>query len=148
MWKRLSFGANKTDEEFDLENDIITEEYCSRFLIKPSSHFYVALNKWLEKCPKEWLQRFLDCDALQLMFSTLNFMGLKKASFSDAVIELEIVRSIKLILNSLTGIEYLINLHDEHCLMGSLVLGKLRNGRPEIFRKKQYKISHRKLGFP
>ena len=139
MWKRLSFGANKTDEEFDLENDIITEEYCSRFLIKPSSHFYVALNKWLEKCPKEWLQRFLDCDALQLMFSTLNFMGLKKASFSDAVIELEIV--------SLTGIEYLINLHDEHCLMGSLVLGKLRNGRPEIFRKKQYKISHRKLGF-
>ena len=124
MWKRFNLLRDSTDSQYDFENDTVDDEYCEKLLSKPSSKTYAALNKWLENCPKEWIENFLDAGALHFMFSTLNFMGLKKAKFSDAVIELEIIRSIKLILNSLVGIEYLINFNEEHALMGSLVLGE------------------------
>lgn len=125
MWKRkFNFVTINAKKIYDFEHDHLDKEYCENLLVKPSSEVYAALNKWLQNSPKEWLEQFLDCGALQLMFNTLNFMGLKKTSFSEAVIELEIMRAIKLILNSRTGIEYLINLHEDHYLIGSLVLGK------------------------
>ena len=109
-----------TYEELNFDNHDLDVEYCEKLLLEPSSQNYASLNNYLKKCSNEWLEDFLECNALQLMFSTLHFMNMKKhlqetTHFTDAVIELEIIRSVKLILNNQVGINYLIN-GDEYLL--------------------------------
>ena len=124
-WKRASVTLAPTLKAItsqDLGDAKLDYNYCHTLLSKPSSQTYAALNKWLKECSSEWLDEFLDCNALQTMFATLSFMGMKEnAKFADAVIELQIIAVVKTILNSKVGMTYLID--DQPVLMQEMIFG-------------------------
>ena len=124
LWKRVSnsVAKNENNSFVDFEGVSLTEEFCEKILTKPDSKTYATLNKWLLACSNEWLKEFLQCNSLKMIFSTLNFMGMKKANFSDAVIELQIISVIKTVINTTVGIEFLI---DDSDLIFSLAYGRL-----------------------
>lgn len=125
-WSKLSIFKRKSvpEKALNLDEVELDVDYCRELLCEPSSQNFATLNNYLNRCTTEWLQSFLECNALNMMLGTLEFMGLRKnASFADAVIELEIVRSIKLILNTKTGIQYLTDTDPD--LVESMVLSKL-----------------------
>lgn len=127
-WNRISAKLKPAETlneltSQDVGNAKLDVSYCEQLLCKPSSQNYAALNKWLEKCPREWMEEFLDCNALQYMFATLDIMGSKQnGSFSDAVIQLQIISSIKTVLNSKVGMDYLID--DDTQLVQQMMNGK------------------------
>lgn len=86
-----------------------TEEFLQTILCNPSTQSCTSLTQWLKSCSVEWISQFLDSNGLRLMFATLGYMSMKEnAKFADTVIELEIIRSIKCVINSVVGMEYLI----------------------------------------
>ena len=124
LWRRVSNSVAKKENNsaIDFEGISLTEEFCENILTKPDSKTYATLNKWLLSCSNEWLQEFLQCNSLKMIFSTLNFMGMKKANFFDAVIELQIINVIKTVINTTIGIEFLI---DDSDLIFNLAYGRL-----------------------
>lgn len=126
VWNRISRSFKKADDDIidreELMNAEIDVEFCERLLSKPSSRNYASLNSFLKTCKSAWLREFLECNALGIMFSSLGFQGLRKnASFSDAVIQLELVQIIKTVLNHPVGMEFII---DDEDLVRQLALGR------------------------
>lgn len=115
-WRKLSDSINKDTVPLKSDDfETVGTDYlqCQALLYKHSSTNYAALNAYLSRCTKEWLERFLDCDVLNVMFNILKEMGSKKfAKFTDTVLELQIITVIKSILNNTAGIEYLLNQED------------------------------------
>jgi len=107
----------------DFEDADLTEDYVRSLLSDPSSQTYSALNQWLKVCSGEWITDFLNCHGLKFMFAGLTYMNLKAShKFTDTVTQLEIVRCIKSVINSIVGIEFLVNSNDD--LMSVMVLCK------------------------
>ena len=119
--KKLTEDSHATISDF--EDADLTEEYVRYLLSDPSSQTYCALNQWLKLCSSEWIGDFLNCHGLKFMFAGLTFMNLKSShKFTDTVTQLEIVRCIKSVINSVVGIEFLVNSNDD--LMSVMVLCK------------------------
>ena len=120
-WNKVTSVQPNFEDTFneDVELDI---KYCRKILSRASAQNYAALNKWLKKCSSEWLEKFLECRSLEMMFSMLDFMGIKQnSSISDTVLQLSVIHSIKHILNSVIGIKYLLENQE---LVDSLTLSK------------------------
>ena len=118
-----SFTQNKheTSSE-DFENIGIDYEKCRDVLQKQSSRNYAALKSYLSRCTTDWLKNLLACNALRIMFDLFTEMGSKRnANFTDTVLELQIISVVKAVLNTATGLEYLLNEVD---VIIQLVLGK------------------------
>lgn len=111
-WGKVKVLANDHQNgpvSIDFASAMPTEEFLQRILFDPSLHHYASLNQWLKVCPIDWLKQFLDGNGIRLMFAALSYMSMKgNARFADAVVELEIIRSIKCVINSVVGMEYLI----------------------------------------
>ena len=78
----------------------------------------------LKKGSSKFIEQILqECDALQLMFDALAALSLKHiGSFSDTILQLEIVRAVKMILNNPIGIVYLIE--EDRGFVSDLAFGK------------------------
>lgn len=115
-WGKLSKAVQKNENQLksdDFESVGKDYEQCQALLRKQSSKNYAALHAHLTRCTKQWLERFLECDALTVMFNLLTEMGSKQRSnFTDTVLELQVITVIKAILNNATGMEFLLREED------------------------------------
>lgn len=126
-WGKLS-KVVRHDGQLDADEfESVGKDYerCQALLRKHSSKNYAALNAYLARCTKEWLKRFLECDALEVMFDLIADMGSKRCSnFIDTVLELQVITVIKSILNNATGMEYLLTEEDVviHLVFGKFII--------------------------
>lgn len=88
----------------------------------PSTSTYTMLHIWLKKCPFSWIRDFLDNKALQVMLKTLAVTVAFRPSFTDIILQIELVKCIKTILNREDGLDYLTT--ENPVLITELVYGK------------------------
>ena len=77
--KVISFQKRrKSDALQDLENGDLDIDQYKKVLLKSTIFNYADLNVWLKKCSSEWLQQFLECNAMDVIFDALNSISTKK----------------------------------------------------------------------
>ena len=102
---------------WDVESELVI-----KFLTLPNARNYTALRRQLEKCDAVWMTEFLEHDGLEIMFSALRQMAQRSyMKFADAVLQLELIRCIKAVMNSKVGMEFVID-HGE--MVHKLTLGE------------------------
>ncbi|XP_035681246.1 inverted formin-2-like isoform X1 [Branchiostoma floridae] len=75
----------------------------------PSVKTYSALKKKLASCDSEWMLGFLEEDGLGILFESLEKLSQKGfASFADAFVQLECVGCVKAVMNSKTGLDFIV----------------------------------------
>eukprot|EP00058_Branchiostoma_floridae_P002828 XP_002588316.1 hypothetical protein BRAFLDRAFT_122887 [Branchiostoma floridae] len=75
----------------------------------PSVKTYSALKKKLASCDSEWMLGFLEEDGLGILFESLEKLSQKGfASFADAFVQLECVGCVKSVMNSKTGLDFIV----------------------------------------
>ncbi|XP_065059363.1 inverted formin-2-like [Rhopilema esculentum] len=103
-------GKDKEDELLNNLSEInwnVDSELVIKFLTIPTAKNYTALRRQLEICDAEWMTEFLAHDGLEVMFSALRQMSERSyIKFVDAVLQLELVRCIKAVMNSKIGMEF------------------------------------------
>ncbi|XP_076038925.1 inverted formin-2-like [Oratosquilla oratoria] len=109
--KRLSVSTLHEDlAQGNLSN--WNPETCVTLLRMPCVTNYSGMMKLMEKAPKEWLEEFLDLDGLGVLFESLERLSDRGfSSIADALLQLECVRCVKAVMNSTTGLEYLVREH-------------------------------------
>ena len=118
-------GKDKEDELLNNLSEInwnVDSELVIKFLTIPTAKNYTALRRQLENCDAEWMTEFLAHDGLEVMFSALRQMSERSyIKFVDAVLQLELVRCIKAVMNSKIGMEFV---SDNGEMVHKLTLGK------------------------
>ena len=131
LWKAIRRASSVNAIEFKIEN-VVSEEgellnaaAVRKLLQKPSVKSYTSFMICLKKGSAKFVEQILqECDALQLMFDALAALSMKSiGSFTDTILQLAIVRALKMILNSSVGIVYLIN--EDRGFVSDLAYGKL-----------------------
>ena len=108
-------------EEGELLNAAAVRKLLQKPTVKSYTYFMICLKKGSTKFVEQILQ---ECDALQLMFDALAALSMKSiGSFTDTILQLEIVRALKMILNSSVGIVYLID--EDRGFVSDLAYGKM-----------------------
>ncbi len=130
-WKKLAKRLSSKDDKDgaeDLSSNLdnidwdVDSELVIKFLTLPSSKNYAALRRQLEKCRPEWMTEFLSHDGLNLIFIALRQMAERSyIRFADAVLQLELVRCIKAVMNSKVGMEFVV---ENGVLVHNLILGE------------------------
>ena len=84
-------------------------ESCVTSLTVPSVSTFTRLRRRLSSCKREWIARYLDAKGLDILLETFDQLCRKGIStLSDVFIQLECVACIKAIMNSQTGLDYII----------------------------------------
>ncbi|XP_033103460.1 inverted formin-2-like isoform X2 [Anneissia japonica] len=115
MWKRAKDKLFSNEDSTDgggsaanLENS--DPELCIQLLRIPSIQNYSGLKKRITTADPEWMQNFLEMDGLDVLLSTLERLSDHKSSgIANAYLQLGIVGVIKAILNSKTGMEFIVD---------------------------------------
>ena len=108
-------------ENLDQINWNVDSELVIKFLTIPTAKNYTALRRQLENCSGPWMTEFLEHDGLEIMFSAMRQMSERSyVKFADAVLQLELVRCIKAVVNSKVGMEFVTNHGD---MVHKLALG-------------------------
>ena len=88
----------------------------------PSVQMFYALRTCLESCSDSWLHEFLELDGLQSLLDSLIQMTAKGfTSFSDAIHQLDCLACVRAVLNTNTGLDFMVR-HDMYT--PKLSLGK------------------------
>ncbi|XP_066464242.1 inverted formin-2 isoform X2 [Eleutherodactylus coqui] len=94
--------------EANLEN--ADPELCIRLLQIPSVVNYSGLKKRLESSDDNWMVQFLELSGLDLLLEALDRLSGRGVSrISDALLQLTCINCVRTIMNSHTGIEYIVN---------------------------------------
>ena len=108
-------------DNLDQINWNVDSELVIKFLTIPTAKNYTALRRQLENCSGSWMTEFLEHDGLEIMFSAMRQMSERSyVKFADAVLQLELVRCIKAVVNSKVGMEFVTNHGD---MVHKLALG-------------------------
>ncbi|EDO35346.1 predicted protein [Nematostella vectensis] len=109
-WSSLKRQLSGNDTNKSLSDDA-TPDLCIRLLRFPSVGNFSGLKTKLKKSSSEWMGEFLCLDGMSVLLSALERVGSRAARsshFCDAVLQLECVCCIKAVMNSRTGLEYMI----------------------------------------
>lgn len=87
-------------------------ELCIQLLRIPSINNYTGLKKRIQTGSTEWLEGFLELDGLGVLLDVVERLSLRGLSFTDAYLQVEIVGCIKAVMNSKTGMDFLIESTD------------------------------------
>ena len=114
MFKKLAQRVSKANrpEELDLldhggnlENS--EPELCIRLLQLPTLHNYTGLKKRIMNSDREWLQRFLELDGLDVLLESVVRLSSRGMNLAYAYLQIEVVNCIKAVMNSKAGLEYI-----------------------------------------
>lgn len=78
----------------------------------PTVPNYAGVRKLIENASTLWMEDFLNRDGLAVLFSSLEKLSAKSqlsGSFSNAVLQLEVVFAVRAVVNSKVGLEYLLS---------------------------------------
>ncbi|MEE6493857.1 hypothetical protein FKM82_016955 [Ascaphus truei] len=110
-WNRLKKKLAPQDSaqsEGNLEN--AEPELCIRLLQIPSVVNYSGLKKRLESSDDNWMVQFLELSGLDLLLGALDRLSGRGVSrISDALLQLTCINCVRAIMNSHTGIEYIVS---------------------------------------
>ncbi|XP_038633939.1 inverted formin-2-like isoform X2 [Scyliorhinus canicula] len=106
--KEKTAASNTDNTEANLEN--AEPELCIRLLQVPTVVNYSGLRKRLENSSNDWMVQFLELSGLDLLLEALNRLsGRGVARISDALLQLTCVKCVRAVLNSSSGIDYIVN---------------------------------------
>jgi len=106
------------------DGSLLNAAAVRKLLQKPSVKSYTSFLICLRKGSMKFIEQIIqECDAFQLMFDALAALSLKTiGSFTDTILQLEIVRAVKMVLNSKVGLNYLIE--EERGFVSDLAYGR------------------------
>ncbi|XP_072171506.1 inverted formin-2-like [Diadema setosum] len=87
-------------------------ELCIQLLRIPSINNYTGLKKRIQTGSTEWLEGFLELDGLEVLLDVVERLSGRGMSIADAYLQVEIVGCIKAVMNSQTGMDFLIDSTD------------------------------------
>ncbi|GCB60512.1 hypothetical protein scyTo_0006881 [Scyliorhinus torazame] len=106
--KEKAGASNADNTEANLEN--AEPELCIRLLQVPTVVNYSGLRKRLENSSNDWMVQFLELSGLDLLLEALDRLsGRGVARISDALLQLTCVKCVRAVLNSSSGIDYIVN---------------------------------------
>ena len=105
--------SNKCEEERQQETAALSNEadpeLCIRLITRPNVQNYSGIKARIQKSTVLWMEEFLMLGGLEALFLSLERLSDKEiCSFIDAFIQLEAVQCIKAVMNSKTGLDYMI----------------------------------------
>lgn len=111
-------------DQMDRKNQPVS--YFYDLLENPCSRNYAIVVSKLENSTTTFINEFLDCGALFLVFDSIFDLNTKRnLRFCDTVIIAQMVKCVKIVLNSAAGIDYII---EDGEMMNSLLLGMVIDG--------------------
>ena len=119
-WKKVA--EDLTANEINIHVEDIEPELFIRFQHLPTLKTYSGLLKKLKDASDQWMLEFLQLGGLSIFFEVLGKLsdrGLLR--FTDAFLQLECVQCIKTVLNSETGLKFMVQ---SEGLTRQLVIGK------------------------
>ncbi|KAL5011361.1 hypothetical protein ScPMuIL_009912 [Solemya velum] len=112
LTKKMSFGDSFkrkiTETLHHIDFETCDPAICVDLLKAPSIQLLGGLKKKFKNADSEWVDGFLDHGGLDALLDCVDVLGCRRMSqLSDALLVLECVASIKSIMNSKQGLEYL-----------------------------------------
>jgi len=111
-WKNVQrkLTNDKNDSSIGFASNI-EPELCVFLLNIPSVQNFTRLKSKLRSSSTSWMEGFLNFGGLEVLFEGLRRLSGKRLRFVDAFVLLECVNCIKEVMNSKTGLNYMI--HDK-----------------------------------
>ena len=122
--KQASIGQSKSGLQPLFENRVLTvdvgdgsdqsPESCASALRLPRTlQSFSRLRRRLSTCTPAWIARYLDAHGLEILFESFDELCKKRiTNISQVFIQLECVGCIRAIMNSQTGLDYIIENRD------------------------------------
>lgn len=105
-WRKISGDYNDVSSVVTGLMEDADPELCVKLLKTPSLKNYSGVRPRLEKASKEWLSEFLNLGGVDCLLDGLTSLSSGKGpKFTEALEQIECVRCIKAVLNSMVGLE-------------------------------------------
>lgn len=109
-WWTLKRHLSTGDQSFWLPSEA-SPEYFVRMLRFPSVHNYYGIHNKLKSASDEWIAEFLQNNGMVVLFDALERLSSLK-SFEDALMLLECTSCIKTVMNSKSGLDFMVGNRD------------------------------------
>lgn len=109
-WNTLKWHLSTGDQNFCLPIEA-SPEFCVRLLRFPSVQTYHSIHSKLKSSSDEWIFEFLQNNGMEVLLDALERLSSLKL-FVDAVMLLECTSCIKTVMNSKTGLDFMVGNRD------------------------------------
>lgn len=109
-WNTLKRHVSTGDQNFCLPIEA-SPEFCVRLLRFPSVQTYHSIHSKLKSSSDEWIFEFLQNNGMEVLLDALERLSSLKL-FVDAVMLLECTSCIKTVMNSKTGLDFMVGNRD------------------------------------
>lgn len=109
-WSSLKRRLSDGDQGFLLSSEV-SPEFCVRLLRFPSVQTYCGIHNKLKSSSNDWMLEFLENNGMEVLLDTLEKLSSLKLFF-DAVMLLECASCIKTVMNSKTGLDFMVGNRD------------------------------------
>lgn len=109
-WSSLKRQLSDGDQGSWLSNEA-SPEFCVRLLRIPSIQTYCGIHSKLKSSTDDWMVEFLESNGMEVLLDALEKLSSLKL-FVDAVMLLECTFCIKTVMNSKTGLDFMVGNRD------------------------------------
>ena len=109
-WSSLKRRLSDGDQGFLLSSEV-SPEFCVRLLRFPSVQTYCGIHNKLKSSSNDWMLEFLENNGMGVLLDALEKLSSLKLFF-DAVMLLECASCIKAVMNSKTGLDFMVRNRD------------------------------------
>lgn len=109
-WSSLKRRLSDGDQGFLLSSEV-SPEFCVRLLRFPSVQTYCGIHNKLKSSSNDWILEFLENKGMEVLLDALEKLSSLKLFF-DAVMLLECASCIKTVMNSKTGLDFMVGNRD------------------------------------
>lgn len=110
-WSSLKRRLSDGDQGFLLSSEV-SPEFCVRLLRFPSVQTYCGIHSKLKNSSRDWMLQFLENNGMEVLLDALEKLGSLKLFFDAAVMLLECASCIKTVMNSKTGLDFMVGNRD------------------------------------
>jgi len=110
-WSSLKRRLSDGDQGFLLSSEV-SPEFCVRLLRFPSVQTYCGIHSKLRSSSNNWMLGFLENNGMEVLLDALEKLGSLKLFFDAAVMLLECASCIKTVMNSKTGLDFMVGNRD------------------------------------
>ncbi|XP_078369427.1 inverted formin-2-like [Oculina patagonica] len=109
-WSSLKRQLSDGDQGSWLSNEA-SPEFCVRLLRFPSFQTYCGIHSKLKSSSNEWMVEFLESNGMEVLLAALEKLSSLKL-LVDAVMLVECTSCIKTVMNSRTGLDFMVGNRD------------------------------------
>lgn len=110
-WSSLKRRLSDGDQGFLFSSEV-SPEFCVRLLRFPSVQTYCGIHSKLKSSSKDWMLQFLENNGMEVLLDALEKLGSLKLLFDAAVMLSECASCIKTVMNSKTGLDFMVGNRD------------------------------------